>query len=75
MSKLEKIKTILDYLKNILLAFIVGLFGIASFTFVNIDTLSVGQMVVISIAVIFDIIVIAILVKFIIKKLNELEEL
>jgi hypothetical protein len=75
MSKLEKTKTILDYLKSILLTFIVGLFGIASYTFIHIDTLSIAQMVIIGVTAILDIIILTILVKFIIKKLDELEKL
>jgi len=44
MSKLEKIKTQIDFLKSILFTLIVSLFGMASYLVVNIENISILQL-------------------------------
>lgn len=75
MSKLDKTKTIIDLLKSIIITLIVGLFGMASYGFININKLEYIQLVIIGIAIISDIIILAIVGKIIIRKINDLEEL
>lgn len=75
MSKLDKTKTIIDLLKSIIITLIVGLFGMISYVFINIDILTLKQIILIGVAIVFDIIVLTYLTNLIVKKINELEEL
>lgn len=75
MSKLDKTKTIIDLLKSIIITLIVGLFGMASYGFINIEKLGSTQLIIIGIAILSDIIILTIVGKIIIKKINDLEEL
>lgn len=74
MGKLEKVKTIIDLLKSLIITLIVGLFGMVSYGFININHLNTLQWLFITLAIIFDI-VILIAVSKIIRKVNELEDL
>ena len=75
MSKLDKTKKIIDLLKSIIITLLVVLFGMVSYSFINIDKLSTLQLIIIGVAIIFNIIVLSIIGKVIIRKVNELEEL
>jgi hypothetical protein len=75
LSKLDKAKTIIDLLKSIIITLLVGLFGMVSYVFINIDGLTFKQIILIAVAVVSDIIVLAYLTNLIVKKINELEEL
>ena len=75
MSKLDKTKTIIDLLKSIIITLLVVLFGMVSYSFINIDKLSTLQLIIIGVAIISNIIVLSIIGKVIIRKVNELEEL
>ncbi len=74
MSRKERIKTALDLLKSLLMTFLVGLFGITGYTFVHFEELTktkVGLIILTLIGVIFSI---AVITKWILKKLDELEK-
>ncbi len=74
MSKKERIKTTLDLLKSLLIAFLVGLFGIISYTFVHFEELTKTKVGLILIALILVVLFISAIIKLIIKKLDELEK-
>ncbi len=74
MSRKERIKTILDYLKTMITTFIIGLFGIVSYTFIHIDELEKVKLCAIGFAFILNIAIIGFFVKIVIKKLDELEK-
>lgn len=75
MSKLDKTKTIIDLLKSIIITLLVVLFGMVSYSFINIDKLSMLQLIIIVVAIIFNVIVLSMIGKVIIRKVNRLEEL
>jgi hypothetical protein len=75
MSKLDKTKVYIDFLKSIIITLFVGLFGMASYLVINIETISSLQAIITTIGIVLDIMVLLVLVKITIKKINALEEL
>lgn len=75
MSKLDKAKTIIDFLKTIIVTLLVGLFGMISFMFLNINTLSIAQIIIIALAIVLDIIVLTVLIIKALEQIKELERL
>jgi hypothetical protein len=75
MSKLDKKKTIIDFLKSIIITLIVGLFGMISYVFINVDVLTIKQLILITLAIVFDIIALSLIVKAIVTQINDLEDL
>ncbi len=75
MSKLEKIKTLIDFLKTIIITLIVGLFGMISFLVVNIEKITSIQATLTLTGVIFDLLILVLMIKFTLKKINDLERL
>ena len=75
MSKLEKTKALIDYLKAITIALLIGLFGMISYLVVNIENLVFIQILLTAIGIFTNMIMLSILIKISIKKINELEDL
>lgn len=75
MSKLEKTKALIDYLKAITIALLIGLFGMISYLVVNIEKLVFIQILLTAIGIFTNMIMLSILIKISIKKINELEDL
>jgi len=75
MSKLEKIKTQIDFLKSILFTLVVSLFGMLSYIVVNLEKISFGQAIITIIGIVIDIILLFIAIKYTLKKIDELEDL
>jgi len=75
MSKLEKIKTQIDFLKSILFTLIVSLFGMASYLVVNIENISILQIIITIIGIVVDLILLFVAIKYTLKKIDELEDL
>lgn len=75
MSKLDKAKTIIDFLKSIIITLLVGLFGMISFVFLNINTLILAQVAIIVLAILLDIIVLVILTIKALEQIEKIEEL
>ncbi len=75
MSKKERIKSMFDLLKSLLMAFLFALFGVISYAFVHIRELNVVEFIVIVFAVLIDLLIISVIAKNIIYKLDELERI
>jgi len=75
MSKLEKIKTQIDFLKSILFTLVVSLFGMLSYIVVNLEKISFGQAIITIIGIVVDLILLFIAIKYTLRKIDELEGL
>jgi len=75
MSELEKTKVFIDFLKVIIVTLIVGLFSMISYLVVNIENITSFQASITTTGIILDLLGLLILIKIIIKKINELEKL
>lgn len=75
MSKNERLKIELDYLKSVFVSVLAGILGVASYGFVNYATMSLGKFLVLCGALFFLVVCFALLAIRVGKKLNELEKL
>jgi len=75
MSKLEKTKVFIDFLKSIIIALIVGLFGMFSYLVINIENINTAQILITATGIILNILVLVSLIRIVFKKINELEDL
>lgn len=75
MSRKEKIKFALELSKSLMMAFLTGLFGVLAYVVVNIHTISLLQLLISLGGILAIIVFFYFLVKYIIKKLKELEKL
>ena len=75
MSKVEKCKAMLDYLKTFLVTLLVGLFGMVSYLFLHFDSLSGWQIFFMICGVVLDCVAIGFGFRVALKKMNELGDL
>ncbi len=75
MSKKERIKSMFDLLKSLLMAFLFGVFGIISYAFIHAKELNAIELVVILFAALINMLIISVIAKNIIYKLDELERI
>lgn len=74
-SKKEQVKTILDFIKVTMLALLTALFSIFAFVVVNIENINTIQVAFSAVGIVFIAIALYFLVRYLIKKLNELGEM
>ena len=60
MSRLEKTKALIDFIKSIILALLVGLFGMASYLVINIEKINATQAIITTCGIIIDFVVLLI---------------
>lgn len=75
MSKKERIKTEIDVLKALILAFLTAIFGVCGFAFINYQKINIFQGIVIAVGILSLFCILYILLKRVIKNLNQLEEI
>lgn len=75
MSKTERIKELLGFVKSIIIALLVAIFGMSSYLFLNFDKIHFIRIAIVTVVIILTIMVIGILIKILFKKLKELEDL
>lgn len=75
MSKLEKTKALIDFIKAVIIALLVGLFGMMSYLVVNLEKITSNQAIMTTVGIIIDLIILAVFTRVILKKINELEKL
>ncbi len=73
MSKKDRIKTTLDFLKSLLFAFLMALFGVVGYAFVHIESLTKLKISLLAFSIVLIIVVITFIVKSIISYLDKLE--
>lgn len=75
MSKLEKTKALIDFLKTIIITLMVGLFGMISYLVVNIEKIVLVQAILTTVGILVNMLILGILIRISLKKINELENL
>lgn len=75
MSKKERIRFTLDFVKGLIFAFLTALFGIFAFVVIHIDTINLFQSIASAVGIFIIVVSFFFLVRYLVKKLNELEEL
>ncbi|EDP7907515.1 hypothetical protein CHLV4142_10370 [Campylobacter helveticus] len=75
MSKKERVKFTLDFAKALVFALLTALFGIFAFVVIHIDTINTFQKIASLVGVVLIVIFFYFLIKYISKKLDELERL
>ncbi|MGX2982976.1 hypothetical protein [Helicobacter sp. 23-1045] len=75
MSVKERVKFSLDLTKSFLFALLTALFGIIAFVVINIETITKFQLVISIIGAVIIAIMFVFAMRYLVKKLNELERL
>lgn len=75
MSRKERIKFTLDFVKGLMFALLTALFGIFAFIVIHIDTINLFQGIASAIGILIIAISFFFLIRYLVKKLDELEKL
>lgn len=75
MSRKERVKTTIDFIKSGVFALLTALFGIFAYIVINIDTINIFQAIACIIGIVIIMIIFFFLIKYLKKNLDELEEL
>lgn len=75
MSRKERIKFTLEFVKGFIFALLTALFGIFAFVVINIETINTFQAITSIAGVILIAVFFYFLIRYLVKKLDELEEL